>query len=82
MQGENLRNKRMLRTGEVAAYTGIAKSTLEKLRVYGGGCPYIRIGRSVVYDPADLDEWLAQHRRKSTSDPGKDVNVAMRKEVS
>lgn len=57
-----------LRTQDAAVYTGLAKSTLEKLRVTGGGCPYIRIGRVVVYDPDDLDEWLAAHRRTSTSD--------------
>ena len=62
------RHRRMLRTREAAEYTGLAKSTLEKLRVHGGGCPYIRIGRVVVYDPADLDAWLASHRRVSTSD--------------
>jgi excisionase family DNA binding protein len=60
--------RRMLRTREAAAYTGLAKSTLEKLRVHGGGCPYIRLGRVVVYDPDDLDAWLAAHRRTSTSD--------------
>ncbi len=57
-----------LRTRDAAAYTGLAKSTLEKLRVNGRGCPYIRIGRAVLYDPDDLDAWLAAHRRKSTSD--------------
>jgi excisionase family DNA binding protein len=62
--------RRMLRTRDAAAYTGLAKSTLEKLRVYGGGCPYLRVGRAVLYDPADLDAWLAEHRRLSTSDPG------------
>lgn len=58
----------MLRTREAAAYTGLAKSTLEKLRVTGGGCPFIRLGRVVVYDPEDLDAWLAANRRESTSD--------------
>lgn len=60
----------MMRTRDAATYTGLAKSTLEKLRVNGGGCPYIRIGRVVVYDPNDLDNWLAEHRRTSTSDRG------------
>lgn len=60
--------RRMLRTREAAIYTGLAKSTLEKLRVAGGGCPYIRIGRAVIYDRNDLDKWLASHRRRSTSD--------------
>ena len=49
----------MVRTREAATYTGLAKSTLEKLRVTGGGCPYMRVGRVVVYDPDDLDAWLA-----------------------
>ena len=59
-----------LRTPAAAAYTGLAKSTLEKMRVRGDGCPFIRIGRAVLYDPDDLDAWLAANRRKSTSDRG------------
>ena len=62
----NIRSK--LRTPEAARYTGLAKSTLEKLRVTGDGSPFIRIGRAVLYDPDDLDAWLAANRRKSTSD--------------
>lgn len=59
-----------LRTRDAATYTGLAKSTLEKLRVTGGGAIYIRVGRVVLYDPDDLDAWLAAHRRKTTSDNG------------
>jgi excisionase family DNA binding protein len=61
-------NRRMLRTWEAAEYTGIARSTLEKLRVRGSGCPFIRIGRVIVYSTDELDSWLAAHRRTSTSD--------------
>ena len=68
MQKLNPRPK--LRTPDAATYTGLAKSTLEKLRVSGDGCAFIRIGRAVLYDPDDLDAWLASHRRKSTSDHG------------
>ena len=68
MKEEKRARRPMMRTAEAAAYTGISKSTLEKLRVTGGGCPYIRIGRIVLYDPDDLDAWLAAHRRKSTSE--------------
>jgi predicted DNA-binding transcriptional regulator AlpA len=60
--------RRMLRTLEAAAYCGSSKSTLEKLRLFGGGPRYLKLGRRVVYDPADLDIWLAAHRRRSTSD--------------
>jgi hypothetical protein len=31
---------------------------------------FIKLGRRVVYDPADLDAWLAAGRRRSTSDSG------------
>lgn len=58
-----------LRTREAASFTGLSKSTLEKLRVSGNGPPYIRVGRVVLYDPDDLDRWLAAHRRQSTSEP-------------
>lgn len=59
-----------LRTAAAATYTGLAKSTLEKMRVRGDGCAFIRIGRAVLYDPDDLDAWLAANRRRSTSDHG------------
>lgn len=48
-------------------YLGISVSTLNKLRVYGGGPVYIKLGRRVVYDPADLDAWRSANRRQSTS---------------
>lgn len=68
MSTDLLKSKRAkLRTPDAATYTGLAASTLEKLRVSGGGCPYIRVGRVVVYDPDDLDAWLEAHKRRSTS---------------
>ena len=56
-----------LRTPTAAAYCGSTESTFNKLRLTGGGPVYITIGRTVVYDPDDLDAWLASNRRKSTS---------------
>jgi hypothetical protein len=50
-----------------ANYTGISVSTLNKLRVFGGGPIFLKLGRRVVYDPVDLDTWLAGKRRRSTS---------------
>ncbi len=49
---------RLLRTRAAAAYCGFAKSTFEKMRVYGGGPRFIRRG-GVYYDIRDLDDWLA-----------------------
>jgi hypothetical protein len=34
-----------------------APRTLAKLRVLGGGPPFRKIGRLVVYDPSDLMAW-------------------------
>lgn len=59
--------RQMLTTGRAARYTGVAESTLEKLRLTGRGPTYIKLGRSVRYSPDDLDEWMSSHRRKSTS---------------
>jgi len=49
---------RWLRTEEAAAYVGLSKSTLEKLRVTGGGPVYAALGRVVVYRLEDLDAWV------------------------
>jgi hypothetical protein len=44
---------------------------MEKMRIYGGGPPYYKVGlKIIVYDLDDLDEWLAAGRRTSTSDGG------------
>ncbi|MBB4327836.1 helix-turn-helix transcriptional regulator [Rhizobium ruizarguesonis] len=59
--------RRMLRTEDAANYTGLSASTLTKLRLTGGGPEYIKIGKSVVYDPSDLETWLTSKRRRSTS---------------
>lgn len=60
--------KCVLSVHEAAMRVGLSKSTLDKWRIYGGGPPFLKLGRRVVYDPADLREWLATHRRRSTSE--------------
>lgn len=51
-----------LRVLKAAEYVGLSKSTLDKLRCYGTGPRYIKLGRAVVYSTADLDDWVAEHR--------------------
>ena len=63
---------RRLRTKEAAAYCGSTKSSFEKYRLTGEGPAYLKLGRAVVYDVKDLDEWLASKRRFSTSEKGED----------
>jgi Helix-turn-helix domain len=49
----------------------IAKQTLAKYAVTGGGPAYRTFGSRVVYDPSDLDAWIEQRLtapRRSTSE--------------
>jgi len=68
-------DQRVLRTAQAAAYCGSSASTFEKLRLTGGGPVYSKIGRRVVYRVEDLDSWLTQNRRRSTSDKSGSDNV-------
>lgn len=63
-------NEAKLRTPEAAAYIGCSPRTLEKFRQTGDGPVYLKVGRSVLYLRSDLDRYLGQCRRASTSDPG------------
>jgi hypothetical protein len=58
---------------EAAQYLGISASTLGKLRVFGGGPSFHKLGRRVVYDTRDLDGWFEARQRSSTSDTGEVV---------
>ena len=62
--------RKRLNVRGAAEYTGLSKAYLDKARVSGNGPPYYMIGRRVVYAFDDLDAWIAQHRRTSTSDRG------------
>ena len=62
-------SERYLTTPEAAAFLRVSKSYLDKLRVYGGGPPFLRISkRKIVYAVADLVAWAAARRHGSTSE--------------
>jgi DNA-binding transcriptional MerR regulator len=58
----------LLRTEEAAPLAGVAAKTLENWRTLGLGPKFIKAGRRVLYDPADLLAWRDQHRIGSTSE--------------
>jgi excisionase family DNA binding protein len=62
--------KQRLSVREAAQYLGLSVSTLNKLRVFGGGPTFLKLGRRVAYDLVDLDGWMVGKRRSSTSDQG------------
>jgi excisionase family DNA binding protein len=55
-----------MRVKQAAHYLGLSKSTLDKLRCFGGGPRYFKLGRAVVYQSDDLDAWKAERSRSST----------------
>jgi predicted DNA-binding transcriptional regulator AlpA len=71
LTGSNLyggQGERLLTTPEAASHLRVSKSYLDKLRVYGGGPEFIRLGkRKILYRMSDLDLWAGQRRFGSTS---------------
>jgi hypothetical protein len=63
-------NQLLVREGEAARRLGTSVRTLQKWRWNGNGPKFIRLGRAVRYDPADLSAFVVAGRRSSTSDPG------------
>lgn len=59
-----------LDTHQAAARTGLASSTLRKLRLTGQGPKFLKLGRAVRYRDSDLDAWLEGRTVLSTSDRG------------
>lgn len=59
---------RMIDTAAAADYVGLAKNTLEKARVYGGGPIFAKYRRAVRYSVDELDVWIAKNSAASTSE--------------
>jgi predicted DNA-binding transcriptional regulator AlpA len=47
-----------------ARFVGLSESTLARLN--GNGPIYCKLGRRVVYRPADLDQWLESRTARDT----------------
>lgn len=54
-------NDNVLNGKAAAARIGTTEGTLNTWRYLGKGPKYVKIGRRVVYRPADLDAWLEAH---------------------
>jgi hypothetical protein len=57
----------MLPVIEAATYVSLSASTLNRLRVSGGGPRYAKLAGRVLYDVRDLDQWIEDNKRGSTS---------------
>ena len=57
-----------LNTPQAAAILGLSPRTLERYRVTGEGPVFAKLGRRVCYARADIENWVARRRKRSTSD--------------
>jgi len=60
--------RKLLGEHDAAEYLCLSVRTLQKWRVDGGGPVFVKTGRSVRYEIADLDDWVDQRRFRSTSE--------------
>jgi DNA-binding transcriptional MerR regulator len=63
-----MRLEPLIDTRGAAPLAGVAAKTLENWRTLGLGPKFIKAGRRVLYDPADLLAWREQNRVGSTSE--------------
>lgn len=61
--------QKLFNTTQAAAYLGVSKAFLERDRWAGARIPFIKIGsRAVRYREADLEAYIEQQVRLSTSE--------------
>jgi excisionase family DNA binding protein len=54
---------------EAADYLRVSKGTLDKFRHFGGGPAFIRVTtRTIRYERAALDAWMAERRQTACAD--------------
>ena len=67
----------LLTTEQAAALLGLKPRALESWRYRGCGPIYVRVSaRSIRYRKSDLDAWIEEHLRTSTSDDGRGTSAA------
>ena len=54
-------------TSQAADFLGISKRTLDGMRLSGRGPVYSKVGSLVRYSQAELERWILQNQRLSTS---------------
>lgn len=64
-------NQHYLTTAEAANYLSVSKAFLERDRWAGARIPFVKVGsRAVRYRLSDLERYLSQQTRQSTSEYG------------
>lgn len=53
--------RRLLTVEEAAVYIGVAKQSIYHM-TSSRSIPHVKIGKRVMFDPDDLDRWIAKRR--------------------
>lgn len=67
MATPTLQFSRLSTEREEAARLRLSMRTLQAWRTKGGGPPFIKLGKAVRYNPAEVDAWLAGQARTNTA---------------
>jgi hypothetical protein len=59
---------RLLNTKDAAKILGLAPQTLAIMRLRGSPLRHVKLGRRVLYDPADVFEFIRASKKSSTSE--------------
>ncbi len=59
---EHAQPARVIRERDASKYIALSCAFLRQGRMHGTGPAFIRIGRSILYQVTDLDDWLNAHR--------------------
>jgi predicted DNA-binding transcriptional regulator AlpA len=68
--------RNLLTTRQAARVLALSTSWLAKLRLFGGGPKFLKLGRLVRYRHEDLSQWAESNLRRSTSDDGAFASAA------
>ena len=61
-------NQEMLDSKQLAELLNLSEITIARLRLTGRGPRFCKIGRAVRYRRSDVEQWLKQNQRSSTSE--------------
>ena len=68
--------RKLLTTRDLERLYGGSRRTWESRRLTGDTPLFIKAGRSVFYDPDDVEAWFEERKRSSTSDRGPQLGDA------
>lgn len=59
----------LLRESEASTRLGLSVRTLQKWRIEGRGPRFVKLGNAVRYEPTEIEEFVREGVRSSTSQP-------------